>query len=76
MANVCEVCGKGKLYGSRITRRGKAKKEGGIGRHVVKVAPNTQKPNLKRIKVLVDGTPKRMKICTKCIKSGLVERAY
>ena len=29
MARVCEVCGKGKLYGSRITRRGKAKKEGG-----------------------------------------------
>lgn len=27
MARVCEVCGKGKLYGSRITRRGKAKKK-------------------------------------------------
>lgn len=75
MANVCAVCGKGKFFGNRITRRGKAKKEGGIGRHVVKVAPITQKPNLKRIRVLVDGTPKRMKVCTRCIKSGLVERA-
>ncbi|NLM97600.1 MAG: 50S ribosomal protein L28, partial [Halanaerobiaceae bacterium] len=51
MANVCAVCGKGKFFGNRITRRGKAKKEGGIGRHVVKVAPITQKPNLKRIRV-------------------------
>mgnify|MGYP000906294703 FL=1 len=76
MARVCEVCSKGKLYGSRITRRGKAKKEGGIGRHVVKVAARTQSPNLQKIRVLVDGTPRRLKVCTDCIKSGRVERAY
>ncbi|NLJ83602.1 MAG: 50S ribosomal protein L28 [Halanaerobiaceae bacterium] len=76
MARVCEVCGKGKLYGSRITRRGKAKKEGGIGRHVVKVSARTQSPNLQRLRVLVDGVPKRLKVCTDCIKSGRIERAY
>lgn len=76
MANACEVCGKGKLNGSRITRRGKAKKEGGVGRHITKIAANTQKPNLKKIRVLVDGTPKRMKVCTDCIKSGRVERRH
>ncbi|MFW6287368.1 MAG: 50S ribosomal protein L28 [bacterium] len=76
MARVCEICGKGKLNANRITRRGKAKKEGGVGRHVVKVSARTQKPNLKRIKAIIDGSPKRIKVCTKCIKSGRVERAY
>lgn len=76
MARVCEICGKGKLNGNRITRRGKAKKEGGVGRHITKVATHTQKPNLKKIKAIVDGSPKRIKVCTKCIKSGRVERAY
>lgn len=76
MAYECEICGKGKLYGSRVTRRGKAKKEGGIGRHIVKATPNTQKPNLKKIRVLIKGAPKRIKVCTNCIKSGRVERTY
>lgn len=76
MARECEICGKGKLSGSRITRRGKAKKEGGVGRHITKVVARTQKPNLKKVKAIVDGSPKRIKVCTKCIKSGRVERAY
>jgi len=76
MARECEVCGKGKLNGNRITRRGKAKKEGGVGRHITKVSARTQKPNLKKVKAIVDGSPKRITVCTKCIKSGRVERAY
>ncbi len=76
MAKVCEICGKGSIKANRITRRGKAKKEGGVGRHITKVAARRQKPNLKKIKAIVDGSPTTVKVCTQCIKSGRVERAY
>ena len=36
MSNVCEICGKHKVQGGHIIRRGLAKKKGGIGMHVVK----------------------------------------
>jgi large subunit ribosomal protein L28 len=76
MARVCEICGKGSVRANRITRRGKAKKEGGVGRHITKVAARRQKPNLKKVKAIVDGSPTTVKVCTQCIKSGRVERAY
>lgn len=76
MARVCEVCGKGSVRANRVTRRGKAKKEGGVGKHITKVAGRRQKPNLVKVKALVDGSPKTVKVCTQCLKSGRVERAY
>ncbi len=76
MAKVCEICGKGSVRANRITRRGKAKKEGGVGRHITKVAARRQKPNLKKVKAIVNGSPTTVKVCTQCIKSGRVERAY
>lgn len=75
MARVCDVCGKGGLKARSIVRRGKAKKQGGVGRKVTGISLRTQKPNLKTIKALVKGSPQRIKVCTKCLKTGLVERA-
>ncbi len=76
MARVCEICGKGSNTGNRVRRRGKAKKKGGVGRNVTSVTKNTQRPNLKKVKAIVDGTPKTIKVCTQCLKSGKVKRAY
>ncbi|HLV10477.1 MAG TPA: 50S ribosomal protein L28 [Halanaerobiales bacterium] len=76
MSRVCEICGKGSIRTNSVTRRGKAKKEGGVGRHITKVAARRQKPNLKKVKAIVDGSPKTIKVCTQCIKSGRVKRAY
>ncbi|ACL69764.1 50S ribosomal protein L28 [Halothermothrix orenii] len=76
MSRVCEICGKGTVKANRITRRGKAKKEGGVGKHITKTSRRRQKPNLVKVKAIVDGRPKRIKVCTKCLKSGRVERAY
>ncbi len=76
MAKVCEICGKGGNKANRISRRGKAKKEGGVGRNITQVAGRRQKPNLQKVKAIVDGSPKRIKVCTQCLKSGRVERAY
>ncbi|MCK8823605.1 50S ribosomal protein L28 [Fuchsiella alkaliacetigena] len=76
MAKYCEICGKGANKANRVTRRGKAKKEGGVGRNVTQRAKRVQKPNLQKVKAMIDGTKKRINVCTKCIKAGKVTRAY
>lgn len=69
MARVCEVCGKGPIKARAITRKGKPKKEGGIGLHTHRAAKRRQLPNLKKIRVIVDGKPGRMTVCTRCLRS-------
>ena len=75
MSNVCEICGKKKIQGARIIRRGLAKKKGGIGMHVVKVSPRTFEQNIQTVHVDDNGTAKKMKVCTACIRSGRVKKA-
>lgn len=31
-------------------------------------------PNVQRVNVIVDGTPKKMSVCTRCLRSGKVQR--
>jgi len=33
-----------------------------------------QRPNLQRVKALVDGSPQRIRVCTRCLRSGLVTK--
>jgi len=35
----------------------------------------TWKPNVKRVKAIVDGSPKHVYVCTRCLRSGKVTRA-
>ena len=35
----------------------------------------TWKPNIKKVKAIVNGSPKRVYVCTRCLRSGKVERA-
>ena len=75
MSRICDICGKGAVKGSTILRRGQAKKTGGIGQHVTAVTPRLFRPNLQVVHALVGKTHKRIKACTKCIKTGLVLKA-
>ncbi len=75
MSNVCEICGKRKASGGTITHRGLAKKQGGIGLHVVKNNKRTFHPNIQSVKVKIGGTVKHIKACTACIRSGFIEKA-
>ncbi len=75
MSRVCEICGKTKHVGGSITRRGLAKKKGGIGMHVVKNVKRTFSPNLQRIRVKSNGTVKRKMVCTACIRANKVVKA-
>lgn len=62
MARFCEVCGKGKMSGHLVTFSNKK-------------SNRTWSPNVRRIRAMVNGTPKRIYVCTRCIRSGNVERA-
>ncbi len=75
MSKVCEICGKHKSFGGHITRRGLAKKKGGIGMHVVKNTKRTFSPNLQRVRASVNGGTVRMKVCTACIRSNKIAKA-
>ncbi len=74
MSTVCQICGKGASVGSRIIRHGLAKKKGGIGLHTTAITKRTFKPNLQKIRTKVDGTVKRMAVCTSCLKAGKVTK--
>lgn len=74
MAKVCALCGKGPKAGRSIARRGMAKKKGGAGRKITGISKRKFRPNLQKKKVLVDGAPKVLLVCTKCIKAGKIER--
>ena len=62
----CEICEKTLSHGNKIS----------IARsHVSRRATRTFKPNVKRVKAIVNGTPKRVYACTRCLRSGKVQRA-
>ncbi len=74
MAKECAVTGKKAVFGNRITRRGKAKYLGGVGRKTTGISRRKFKPNLQKIRVEVDGKVVRMWVSVKAIRSGMVKK--
>ena len=74
MARVCDICGKGPVKGNQITRSGLAKSKGGIGLHTGGITRRTFAVNLHTMRVQVGKTVKRMRVCTRCVKAGKVQR--
>ena len=62
MSRKCEICNKGVVFGIQIS-------------HSDRKSNRTWAPNLKRVKGIVDGSPKRIYVCTRCLRSGKVQRA-
>ncbi len=75
MSRVCAICGKTKVNGGCITRKGLAKKTGGIGMHVVKNVKRTFEINLQNVRIKEGGTVKTVKMCTSCIRTGNFTKA-
>lgn len=75
MSRVCEICGKRTHVGNSITRRGMAKRLGGVGRKITGKTKRKFKPNIQKVRAIADGGVRRMKVCTRCIRSGLVKKA-
>ena len=72
MARVCQSCGKRTESGGQIARRGLPKKKGGVGLKTTGHTFRKFKPNLQKIRALVDGVPARVRLCTRCLKSGRI----
>lgn len=74
MARRCDICGKGTVAGQVVPRKGKPKKEGGVGQHIGVTKKREFRPNLVTIKTIIDGTPKTIKVCTRCLRSGKIQK--
>ena len=76
MSRVCEYSGKRPQVGKQVVRRGKAKREGGIGQNVTGISKRRWKPNLQKIRVIDEnGTVRTVKVCARYIKAGKFQKA-
>ena len=55
MSRICEVSGKRPMVANKIVRRGKAKREGGVGRKTTGITKRRQYPNLRKLRVELGG---------------------
>ena len=61
MARRCEVCDKGSQWGHKVS-------------HAHNVSNRRWYPNLQNVRAIKDGTPVRLRVCTRCLRSGLVAK--
>lgn len=62
MAKQCEICGKSSAVGRNIS-------------HAHNVTPRRFEPNLQRVRAIIGGTVRRVRVCTRCLRSGKVVKA-
>jgi len=62
MARVCEICGKGKQTGHNVS-------------HAHNKTKKVWFPNLQTVTIIEKGVRKRVRVCTKCIKKGTIQKA-
>lgn len=72
MSRVCHFTGKKTRSGRSIARKGKAKYLGGVGRKTTGVTKRKFKPNIQRVRAIIDGKVCRIKVSAKAIRMGLV----
>jgi large subunit ribosomal protein L28 len=72
MPRVCPMTGKRTTAGRSISRRGKAKHLGGVGRRITSRTRRTFKANMQRVRAVVDGKIVRINVSAKAIRSGLI----
>jgi large subunit ribosomal protein L28 len=75
MARICEITGRGPRKGSIIWRSGKPKKQGGIGTHITAITKRKFMPNLQRVKAVIAGEVRYVRVSTRALKKGLVTKA-
>jgi large subunit ribosomal protein L28 len=62
MSKQCEVCGKKPVVGRTVS-------------HAHNVGPRRFEPNLQLVKALINGAARRIRVCTRCLRSGKVTKA-
>lgn len=74
MSRVCFFTGKRTIAGRSIARRGKAKHLGGVGRKITGISKRKFKPNIQKVRAIIDGKVCRIKVSAKAIRMGLVQK--
>ncbi len=72
MPRVCYFTGKKTTFGNQITHRGKAKYLGGVGTKVTGITGRKFKPNIQKVRAVIDGQVCRIKVSAKALRMGLV----
>ncbi|MFO7245167.1 MAG: 50S ribosomal protein L28 [Thermaerobacter sp.] len=62
MARRCDICGRGVATGNAVS-------------HSNRKTRRTWVPNLQRVRAVVNGSVQRLQVCTRCLRSGRVQRA-
>lgn len=63
MAKKCDICGKGPMFGHKVS-------------HAHNVTNRRFDPNLHPVKALLNGDVKKVKVCTRCLRSGAVQKPF
>ncbi len=61
MAKFCEICGKGPQFGNNVS-------------HAHNITKRRWNPNLQRVRAVLGGTVRKIRVCTQCLKSGKVQK--
>ena len=72
MPRVCYFTGKKTTFGNQKTHRGKAKYLGGVGTKTTGITARKFRPNIQRVRAVIDGQIVRIKVSTKALRNGLV----
>lgn len=75
MLKICIICKKGGQTGRLVVRKGLAKKKGGTGKKTVRSCKRTFLPNLQKMRILIDGRPRKVYVCSRCVKKGAILKA-
>ena len=62
MAKRCEICGKGPVVGRQVS-------------HAHNVSARMWYPNVQRLRVVVGKNRRRLRVCTRCLRSGRIVKA-
>jgi large subunit ribosomal protein L28 len=72
MPRVCHFTGKKTSFGNKVTHRGKAKYLGGVGTKITGITSRKFRPNIQKVRAVIDGRIVRIKVSAKAIRNGMV----
>ena len=61
MSKTCDICGKGVQFGQNVS-------------HAHNVTKRRWEVNLQTVRAVIQGKPRRIRVCTRCIRSGSVQK--
>ena len=61
MARVCDICGKKPLVGNNVS-------------HAHNKTKKIWRPNLQEVRTVINGQKRKVKVCTRCIRSGAITK--